>query len=118
MIKAIILFLILFIKNAFGCAESQMVKVCYLEYQLKYEKECWSRSLEISNYKRTYKKNKQDLRVIEKLTYKIKKKKKLSKSEDIHLCFYPANYWEMFCRREICGYSNKNKNIGESYQTL
>ena len=107
MIKVIIMSLMLFVTNAFGCPESSAVKICYLEYQLKYEKECWSKKLKINNHQKTYKRNKQDLKIKEELTYELKTKRKLSKSKDIHLCFYPANYWEMFCRREICGNSNK-----------
>lgn len=92
------------------CYKSDSVKLCFLKETIRYNKICYKKSTHISNFKE-YKINN---KIISEIDFKVYKNKKIGGKNWFNYCFYPVNYYEMICRKKICGYYNipkKNKKL-------
>ena len=86
------------------------IKICYLEYQLKYEKECKFTFVKLKEKKSSLKKDNYDLVSKEIYDINIERKRDPKQNNWFNLCFYPVQYYEMKCRKKVCGYHNM-KNV-------
>jgi hypothetical protein len=96
--------LIFTIKNisAKECHQSDSVKLCFLKYKIKYQETCYKDNVVVKQVHHS-KKNNDDITTLE---YKIETNKKIGGKNWFHFCFYPVNYYQGICRKQICGYFN------------
>lgn len=87
------------ISSAKECHISDSVKLCFLQYKVKYKEICYKNEVIIKTVKHKENTNND----ITTLKYNIKNSKIIGGKNWFNFCFYPVNYYQGVCRKKICG---------------